>query len=277
MKNFGKLFQSRTWFIALPLTALLAAARPNVSLAVTVLSTIPNNGAANVQTSTNGINNILTGTAVTATFSEPMNPATIDSTAPGALLTFTLKDVTGNNVLGTVAMNATSTVATFTPAGSALTPNRNYTATVTVAARNEGGIAMTNPVQWNFTTDAIPYTGQAPVALGTAGTFAILTKTGVTDVYASAVTGDVGTSPITGAALHLTCGEVAGMVYTVDAAGPLPCSTTSPTLLTAAIGDLGLAYNDAAGRTSPDFTELGAGEIGGLTLVPGLYKWALAS
>jgi hypothetical protein len=33
------------------------------------------------------------------------------------------------------------------------------------------------------------------------------------------------------------------------------------------------AYNDAAGRTSPNFLNLGAGEIGGKTLVPGLYKW----
>jgi hypothetical protein len=34
------------------------------------------------------------------------------------------------------------------------------------------------------------------------------------------------------------------------------------------------ACNDAAGRPNPDFTELGAGEIGGLTLIPGLYKWS---
>jgi hypothetical protein len=33
------------------------------------------------------------------------------------------------------------------------------------------------------------------------------------------------------------------------------------------------AFTDAAGRTLPDFTELGAGNISGLTLVPGLYKW----
>lgn len=33
------------------------------------------------------------------------------------------------------------------------------------------------------------------------------------------------------------------------------------------------AYTDAAGRTSPNFTELGAGNIGGMTLAPGLYKW----
>jgi hypothetical protein len=33
------------------------------------------------------------------------------------------------------------------------------------------------------------------------------------------------------------------------------------------------AYTDAAGRTNPTATELGAGNIGGLTLAPGLYKW----
>ncbi len=44
-----------------------------------------------------------------------------------------------------------------------------------------------------------------PVRLAVAGEFAILSKTGITDVYASAVTGNVGTSPITGAALLLSC------------------------------------------------------------------------
>ena len=116
--------------------------------------------------------------------------------------------------------------------------------------------------------------GPAPVNLGNASTFAILTKTGITDVYASSVVGDVGTSPITGAALLLSCGEVSGMVYTVDAAGPLPCAVTNATLLTLAIGDMEFAYNDAAGRVLPDHIELGAGEIGGRTLAPGLYKWA---
>jgi hypothetical protein len=115
--------------------------------------------------------------------------------------------------------------------------------------------------------------GPAPVSLGTAGTFAILSKTGVTDVYASAVTGDVGTSPISGAALRLTCGEVSGKLYVVDAAGPLPCAINNAPFLTTAIGDMETAYLDAEGRVSPNFTELGAGEVGGLTLSPGLYKW----
>jgi hypothetical protein len=115
--------------------------------------------------------------------------------------------------------------------------------------------------------------GPVPVHLGSAGTFAILSKSGVTDVPASAIVGNVGTSPITGAALLLTCGEVSGTIYTVDAAGPLPCYVADSTFLTSAVGDMGFAYDDAAGRVGPDFTELGAGEIGGLTLEPGLYKW----
>jgi hypothetical protein len=112
-----------------------------------------------------------------------------------------------------------------------------------------------------------------PVNLGSAGTFTILTKTGITDVYPSVVSGDVGTSPITGGSLLLKCTEVSGNIYTVDAAGPLPCAITSPNTLTSAISDMELAYENAASRVSPNATELGAGEIGGLTLSPGLYKW----
>jgi hypothetical protein len=115
--------------------------------------------------------------------------------------------------------------------------------------------------------------GPAAVSLGTSGDFAILSKTGITDVYASAITGNVGTSPITGAALLLTCGEVTGKIVVVDAAGPLPCAVNDATSLTAAVGNMEMAYLDAEGRISPNFTELGAGEIGGLTLAPGLYKW----
>jgi hypothetical protein len=112
------------------------------------------------------------------------------------------------------------------------------------------------------------------VELGAAGKFVILTKTGVTDVYASVIDGNVGSSPITGAAVLLTCTEMrSGTIYTVDAAGPLPCAIADATGLTSAVSDMQTAYTDAAGRTSPDYTELGNGEIGGLTLKPGLYKW----
>ena len=115
----------------------------------------------------------------------------------------------------------------------------------------------------------------AGVNLGVAGNFVILSETGITDVYKSDITGDVGTSPITGAALLLSCSEVVGTMYTVDAAGPA-CKVTDATMLTSAIGDMQAAYLNAAGRINPDFIELGAGNIGGLTLTPGLYKWSSA-
>ena len=116
---------------------------------------------------------------------------------------------------------------------------------------------------------------ETAVPLGLAGDFVILSKSGITNVPASAITGNIGTSPITGAAITgLGCGEVTGNVFTVDAAGPA-CRVTYPAYLTAAVLDMQAAYTDAAGRAA-DVTELGAGNIGGLTLAPGVYKWSSA-
>jgi hypothetical protein len=115
-----------------------------------------------------------------------------------------------------------------------------------------------------------------PVNLGVAGKFVILSQSGITDVPSSAITGNIGSSPITGAAILVTCAEVTGTIYTVDAAGPLPCRVISPTMLTTAVGDMQTAYTDAAGRSNPNFLNLGAGEIGGLTLTRGLYTWTSA-
>jgi len=113
----------------------------------------------------------------------------------------------------------------------------------------------------------------AVVNLGVAGNFAILSKSGITDVYRSAIIGDIGTSPITGAAIHVRCTEVTGTIYTVNAAGPLPCRVINPSRLTTAVSNMQTAYTDAAGRSIPDFMNLGAGNIGGKTLTPGLYKF----
>jgi hypothetical protein len=113
----------------------------------------------------------------------------------------------------------------------------------------------------------------AVVDLKLAGQFAILSKTGITDVYPSVVTGDIGSSPITGAAILLRCTEVSGAIYSVDAAGPLPCRLTNASRLTTSIGDMQTAYTDAAGRSNPNFMNLGAGNIGGKTLKAGLYKF----
>ena len=114
--------------------------------------------------------------------------------------------------------------------------------------------------------------GPAPVSLGKAKFFVILSETGITDVSPSPVVGNVGTSPITGAADLLTCSEVTGHVFSVDAAGPAPCSKAKAAVLGKAVGAMQAAYTDAAGRV-PDFNDIGGGAIGGLTLTPGTYKW----
>ena len=122
----------------------------------------------------------------------------------------------------------------------------------------------------------IAMAGPSPVNLGSAGKFVILSKSGITNVFPSSVTGNIGSSPITGAAILLSCVEVTGSILSVDAAGPLPCSVASPSKLTNAVGAMQTAYVDAAGRVDPDFLNLGAGTIGGLTFTPGLYKWTSA-
>jgi len=121
--------------------------------------------------------------------------------------------------------------------------------------------------------------GPAPVVLGTAGTYAILAKSGVSNTGTSAITGNIGVSPVTSTALtgfsltldgsgtFATSAQVTGNLYAADYTSP------TPTNLTTAVNDMQTAYTAAAGRTLPDHTELGAGNIGGLTLAPGLYKW----
>jgi len=152
-----------------------------------------------------------------------------------------------------------------------------FLATVLLSALTSGcgggGDATATPTPLMLRSVAVRAT-PAPVNLGAAGTFVILSKSGVTDVYASAITGDVGSSPITGAAILVSCAEVTGTIYSVDATGPAPCVVTNSALLTTAVGDMQAAYTDVAGRTMPDFVELGAGEVGGLTLTPGLYSWS---
>ena len=122
--------------------------------------------------------------------------------------------------------------------------------------------------------------GPAAVNLGSAANYVILAKSGISNVPTSAITGDLGLSPaaasfITGFALTLPAGgaastsaQVTGNVYASDYAVPTPNN------LTVAVLDMQTAYTDAAGRPTPDHTELATGAIGGLTLAPGLYKWS---
>jgi len=118
--------------------------------------------------------------------------------------------------------------------------------------------------------------GPAPVDLGSTAQFTVLAGAAVTTTGGGLINGNVGASPISGSAIHLTQAQVNGTVYAVDAAGP-PGSVIAPALLSTAKGDLTTAINDAAGRpaaTAPPFLNPGSGNIGGLTLYPGLYTFS---
>ena len=87
------------------------------------------------------------------------------------------------------------------------------------------------------------------VNLGTANNFEVLSATGITSTGATVVNGNVGASPVTGAAITgLTAGQVSGTIYTTDAAGPAG-SVMDPGRLTTAMHDLTTAFNTAAGLT----------------------------
>jgi hypothetical protein len=223
-----------------------------------VLSTIPNDGDINAATNTN----------VSAVFSEAMDPLTINSSSFTLALGLT-------PVAGVVSF--AGTIATFDPIVD-LIPNATYTATITTEATDLFGNSLAFDEVWSFT--ALIAQGPLPVDLGTAGNFVILAKSGIDTIPASAITGDIGVSPIDSTA-------ITGFSLILDATGTFATSTqvtgkvfaadfTSPTSvnLTTAINDLQTAATDAAGRPTPDFTELGSGDISGLALVPGLYKWS---
>jgi hypothetical protein len=128
----------------------------------------------------------------------------------------------------------------------------------------------------SFDVSARPLAAQPTVGLGTADSFAVLAGSAVNDTTPSSINGDVGLSPA-GWLPGLTCGEVTGTIYSVDGSGPLPCRISDAGLLTTAKNDLTTAFNDAAGRT-PATALVGAdNQLGGQTLLPGVYSFGGAS
>ena len=222
----------------------------------TVLSTDPLNNALSIDRNK----------VVAITFSEAMDPSTINTSS------FTLKQGT-TAIAGSVSYLGTT--ATFMPS-NILAAGTVYTATVTNSVKDIAGNALASNNTWSFTTNDTK-AKQAIVNLGTAGDYVILAKTAINNISTSAIIGDLGLSPaatsyVTGFALtnatgYATSAQITGKIFAADMVAP------TSTNLTTAVNNMLTAYTDAAGRSTPDFTELGTGNIGGKTLVAGLYKW----
>ena len=200
----------------------------------TVIATDPTNGATSV----------LLNKKITATFSEAMNPITINIT------TFLLKQG-ATSITGTVTYSGVT--AMFSPSAN-LAINTLYTATITTGVKDLAGNSMLVDYVWSFTTGTT--LGQTGIDLGTAGNFAVLAGAGVTNTGNTIVTGDLGTSP-TGTVTGFPPGIVIGNIHAAD-----------PVAAQAKL-DLTTAYNAAQARITGAVSL--PGDLSGLTLVPGLY------
>ncbi len=135
----------------------------------TVISTVPASGATGVPI----------GNALSATFSEAMDPSTISAS------TFTLAQG-ATSVSGTVTY--VGTTATFAPS-TGLIPGAAYTATITTQAKDLSGNALAANYVWSFTAGSSANTTPPTVISTTpaAGALGVSAESGMTATFSEAM------------------------------------------------------------------------------------------
>ena len=224
---------------------------------------------------------ICLGKTVSTTFSEPMNPASVNTT------TFTVTDG-GVAVAGTVSYDAPSQIATFTPTAAAgFTANRSFVVTIVSGANGVKDLAG-NPLasnrSWGFATGALACGATAStVNLGLAASFgAFGGGAGVTNQGINTVVG--GNLGSTAACTLITGFHDATNVYTqtplnigtvngsINCAPPAPGTAATLAVATQARADAQTAYNALAAL--PPGSDPAAGQLGGLVLPAAVYTAA---
>ena len=236
--------------------------------APTVLSTDPADNETNV-----ALNK-----TISVTFSETMQQATINPVS--------FKIMNGAiQVAGTFGFNGA--VVTFDPTVD-LDPGTTYEGTITTAAQNMAGTGLANNYVWQFQTVApvpnLPDLGTVEMfgafggsaGLTNQGLFTVINNGGIgTTAVSTAVTGfhdgltgDIYTETT------LNVGLVTGGIYT---APPPPGTATSFAIAQQGLLDAIALYAEISPASMPGGSDPGAGELGGLTLPPGIYKSAGAT
>jgi len=199
-------------FLATLLIAVVAGCGQETVTIPSVVSVTPAQGAAGVAVNT----------AITATFSVAMNPASITAAS------FTVAAPNGVAVAGAVAYSGV--IATFTPA-AALAFDTTYTATITTGAATPGGAALMGNYAWSFSTVALPPTPPTVTVVPANGATGVPVNQVLTATFSEAMdcttlnstttfTLAIGTTPVTG--------------------GTVSCSSNVATF---ALADGTLAYN----------------------------------
>ncbi len=224
---------------------------------------------------------------VSATFSEPMDPATITTS------TFTLAVTAGGaSVPGVVAYDPLTDIATFNPTGN-LADGTQYTATITTGVKDLAGNALVTANVTMFTTGSSTCT--SPVALGAVAPFggfgggAGMTNMGTSTI----INGDIGTTGVstTMTGFHDSTGDgytetgsnaglVNGRIYTAPPppvifgpGGPFGGTAATFAIATAAASDALIAFNSISPGSLPGGAST-ALELGGTTVYPGIYTAA---
>ncbi|MCK9420005.1 MAG: ice-binding family protein [Nitrospirae bacterium] len=291
----------------------IAVTLPYGTIVTALTATFTTTGASvkvgtTVQTSGTTANNFISppviytvtaGDGTTATYNVTV---TVPSASAKAITAYSI-----NGVAGTIDEAATpKTISVSMPSGTIVTA-LTATFTTTGASVKVGTTLQTSGTTTNDFTSSVDYTvtaadsttatytvtvivagaasavctGASCVNLGTAGNFVILAGTGITDVPASPITGNIGTSGITGASITVPCTDVlTGQVYTDDANFPgFTCTATDKTLAGLAVSAMGTAYTAAAGKPTPPTPVCpGAGAFDGTAVPPlaaGVYTCAV--
>jgi Ice-binding-like/Bacterial Ig-like domain len=203
-------------------------------------------------TPADGSSGVALNAGINATFSKPMDPATLNAA------TFYVTGPSPTPLDGKITYDVASQIVTFTPA-SPLATTMVYTATITTGATDLAGNPLAADFLWTLTAGSS--SSLAPVDLGAASSFGVFAEAAVTNTGPTLINGDLGLTPGTS-----ITGFLPGMVT-----GTIEINTPAAV---AALASLGTAYGDAMGRAGAAIV---AENLAGLTLDPGLYTSAATS
>ena len=203
-----------------------------------------------------------TNQRVTATFSEPMDSASIMASG-----TFTVTDPDENPVSGAVTYDAANNLAVFAPTGGIFASSTTFTATVTTAAESSGLSPLASNYVWTFTTGAstnstaplVTSTNPAATSVG-AGTNQKITATFGEAMDSTTLTPSTfmligpGDTSIPGTVTYSTIGATASFTPS----SVLTADSTYIAVVTTGVSDLagnGLASDFVWGFTTADTTD----------------------
>ena len=252
----------------------------------------------NATTYNSGTNVILTASpAIGYTFSSwsgdatgSKNPLTVNMNSTKKITANFTSNATNfalniNSINGTVSKNPDQ-LTYVSGANVVLTPTPNAGYTFTSWSGDASGSAVPLTVNMNANKNitanytASQANGPGIVDLKSAADFTVLSKTGISTIGVTSITGNIGVSPamatgLTGFSLIMdatnqfsTSLYVIGKVYASD------YTLAPPSKMTTAVSDMESAFTAANGMTTTVIVDKGAGNISGMTLAPGLYKWS---